>query len=74
MTYDGYRMLCRIENGEVRMMSRNGRDWTEKFASVARSAARLPVESAWLDGEVVVMEADGRSSFQALQNALSFGE
>jgi bifunctional non-homologous end joining protein LigD len=74
MKYDGYRMLCRIENGEVRMMSRNGRDWTEKFASVARSAARLPVESAWLDGEVVVIEADGRSSFQALQNALSFGE
>src|SRR4029078_5222152 len=38
---------------------------------VERSAARLPVDTAWLDGEVVVLEKDGRTSFQALQNALS---
>jgi bifunctional non-homologous end joining protein LigD len=71
MKYDGYRMLCRIENGQATMYSRNGKDWTDRFAAVARAAARLPVRTAWLDGEVVVMEQDGRSSFQALQNALS---
>ncbi|MGZ5145646.1 MAG: DNA ligase D [Burkholderiales bacterium] len=71
MKWDGYRMLTRIDKGAVQMMSRNGKEWTGNFPSVARCAARLPLESAWIDGEVVVLEADGRSSFQALQNALS---
>jgi bifunctional non-homologous end joining protein LigD len=71
MKYDGYRMLCRIEDGEARMYSRTGKEWTANFNTIARAASRLGVTSAWLDGEVVVMQADGRSSFQALQNALS---
>lgn len=71
MKLDGYRMLCRVENGKASMVSRNAKDWSGVFAAVERCAARLPVDNAWLDGEVVVMEADGRTSFQALQNALS---
>jgi bifunctional non-homologous end joining protein LigD len=71
MKLDGYRMLCRIEAGEAAMVSRNRKDWSGNFPSIERCAARLPVESAWLDGEVVVMAADGRTSFQALQNALT---
>ena len=71
MKYDGYRMLCRIEDGRAMLYSRSGKDWTANFGAIARAAIRLPVETAWIDGEVVVMEADGRSSFQALQNALS---
>ena len=69
--YDGYRMLCRIADGQCRMFSRNGKDWTAPFATIADAAARLPVESAWIDGEIVVNDAKGRSSFQALQNVLS---
>ncbi len=69
--YDGYRMLCRIAEGEVRMLSRTAKDWTASFAPLARTLARLPVASAWLDGEVVVVDAQGRTRFQALQNALS---
>src|SRR6266542_3519949 len=69
--YDGYRMLCRVVDGEVRMISRNGKDWTGNFPSIVRALARLPVESAWLDGEAVVVDDKGRTSFQALQNALS---
>jgi bifunctional non-homologous end joining protein LigD len=69
--YDGYRMLCRIEDRKVRMMSRNGNDWTQNFPAVARALGRLPVETAWVDGEVVAMDSKGRSSFQRLQNALS---
>ena len=69
--FDGYRMLGRIENGEARMISRSGKDWTENFATLADAIAQLPVNSVWLDGEVVVLGTDGRSSFQALQNALS---
>jgi len=71
MKYDGYRMLCRIERSNARVYSRNGKEWTAAFAAIARAAACLPVESAWIDGEIVVMDAQGRSSFQALQNALS---
>ncbi len=64
-------MLCRIADGEVQMVSRNGKDWTAAFPSIAHALARLPVETAWVDGEVVVVDAQGRSSFQGLQNALS---
>jgi len=69
--HDGYRMLCRMADGEARMVSRNAKDWTADFPSLTRALARLPLDSAWLDGEVVVVDAHGRSSFQALQNALS---
>ena len=64
-------MVCRIENGNARMFSRNGKDWTQQFSHRATAATKLPVETAWLDGEVVVLSSDGRSSFQRLQNVLS---
>ena len=71
--YDGYRMLCRVADGECRMFSRNGKDWTDSFPTVAAAMARLPVATAWIDGEVVATDEKGRSSFQLLQNALSEG-
>ena len=67
--FDGYRMLCRIDGEKVRFVSRNGRDWTTKFSNLVEAAGKLPVTSALLDGEVVVMQADGTTSFQAMQNA-----
>jgi len=70
---DGYRILARVEDGAARLYSRNGKEWTANFPAIARAAGRLPAQSAWLDGEVVVLQPDGRSSFQALQNALSRG-
>ena len=73
LKYDGYRALCRIEHGRARLFSRSGKEWTKEMAPIAAAAATLPVESAWLDGEVVVLQPDGRTSFQALQNALSTG-
>jgi bifunctional non-homologous end joining protein LigD len=69
--YDGYRMLCRIEDGDARIISRNGKEWTEDFADIAHAAAKLSLHSAWLDGEICVVDHLGRSSFQALQNVLS---
>ena len=67
---DGYRILCRIQRGTVRLISRNGHDWTDRFPAVAAALAELPAKSAILDGEAVIFDASGRSSFQALQNAL----
>ncbi len=67
--FDGYRMICHSDGEKVRFISRNGKDWTGNFPDLAREIAELPIESCILDGEVVVLEPDGRTSFQALQNA-----
>ena len=71
--FDGYRMLSRVAKGECRIVSRNGKDWTANFPTIADALRRLPVTSAWIDGEIVVIDAQGRTSFQALQNVLSEG-
>jgi bifunctional non-homologous end joining protein LigD len=68
--FDGYRILCRLEDGDVRLLSRNGKDWTARFAPIADRAARLPARSALIDGEVAVTLDDGVTSFNALQNAI----
>ena len=67
---DGYRALCRIDRGRARLFTRRGNDWTATFAPIARAAAALPVRSAWLDGEIVVVGKNGVSSFGELQKAL----
>ena len=68
--YDGYRMLARCEARDVRLVSRNGNDWTARLAPLAAAMARAMLGDCWLDGEIVVPEANGRTSFQALQRAL----
>jgi len=68
--FDGYRMLARIEDGDVRIFSRNGLPWEKKLPKIAKSLARLKLTDAWLDGEIVVLDPDGRSSFSRLKNAL----
>jgi bifunctional non-homologous end joining protein LigD len=72
--FDGYRMLCWLTGGEVRLVTRNEHDWTARFRRVADAVRHLPVGSAILDGEIVVLDAHGRSDFQALQNALRDGK
>lgn len=73
--FDGYRILSRLDyRGEspvVNLITRNHNDWTETFPTIAEAIASLDVESAMLDGEVVAEDAQGRSNFQRLQNALS---
>jgi bifunctional non-homologous end joining protein LigD len=68
--YDGYRMLARIEGGSVRFFSRNGRDWSAKVPHLVRALAARKLPDAWLDGEIVMLDDAGRTSFQQLQNAL----
>jgi bifunctional non-homologous end joining protein LigD len=65
--HDGYRIVARVDEGEVQLVSRNGKDWTKEFPQVARAVSRLPVGTALLDGEVAAVLPDGRTSFQALQ-------
>ncbi|HVL35102.1 MAG TPA: DNA ligase D [Burkholderiales bacterium] len=72
--HDGYRMLARIdEGGAVRLYTRSGRDWTAKLPHLAAALGRQRLRASWLDGEIVVLAPDGRSSFQRLQNAFDAG-
>ena len=71
--FDGYRMLARIRDGEVRLFTRNGHDWTERLPRQAKALQALKLNDSWLDGEVVSLNGDGLPDFQALQNAFDIG-
>ena len=68
--WDGYRVSAYLEAGRVAIYTRNGHDWTHRFPAIAASVAALPLHSAVIDGEAVVLDDQGRSSFSALQAAL----
>ncbi|HET9308498.1 MAG TPA: DNA ligase D, partial [Candidatus Sulfotelmatobacter sp.] len=72
--WDGYRALCFIADGKVRMLSRRGNKLEKQFAQVAE--ALLPgvkADSAIIDGEIVALDENGTPSFQHLQNLTGFG-
>ncbi|WP_210558671.1 MULTISPECIES: DNA ligase D [unclassified Pseudomonas] len=71
--FDGYRIMARIDHDQVQLFTRNGHDWTHKLPQQAQALAELGLESAWLDGEVVVTNEQGVPDFQALQNAFEAG-
>jgi bifunctional non-homologous end joining protein LigD len=72
--YDGYRLLARIEDGNVRLITRGGLDWTAKFPALADRLGQLPLDSALIDGELVHLEPEGTTSFSSLQDAISGGK
>ncbi len=72
--YDGYRLLARIEHGDVRLITRGGLDWTAKFPALAARLGQLPLDSALIDGELVHLEPEGTTSFSSLQDAISGGK
>ena len=70
---DGYRLLGYVSSGASRLVTRNGQDWTSSFPALTAALEKLPVKDAVLDMEAVVLDRTGKSSFQALQAALSTG-
>ncbi|MEX1037177.1 MAG: DNA ligase D [Sneathiella sp.] len=68
--YDGYRIMVFFINGEVRIHTCNGHDWTDKFPVLKEAFEKLEIGSFVIDGEAVVIDEDGLSDFQSLQNAL----
>jgi len=68
--FDGYRLLARVEGAEVKLFTRNGNDWTSKFKPLVEAVASLGLRSAWLDGEIVVLNEAGVPDFNALQNSI----
>jgi bifunctional non-homologous end joining protein LigD len=74
MKFDGYRCLIAVGCRRARAFTRSGLDWSDKFAPLVAAAAKLPVRSALIDGEAVVLDSEGRSNFQALQSSLKGGK
>jgi bifunctional non-homologous end joining protein LigD len=72
--FDGYRIQARLDHGKVRLLTRKGLDWTAKFPNIAGAVATLPAQTALIDGEVVIEDENGISSFSGLQAALKAGE
>jgi DNA ligase D-like protein (predicted ligase) len=68
--HDGYRSQIVIERGQVRVFSRNGHDWSDRYPGIVRAAASLPCKSAIVDGEAVVQDENGVSNFEALGSAI----
>ncbi|HET7569932.1 MAG TPA: DNA ligase D [Gammaproteobacteria bacterium] len=69
--FDGYRLLARLDHGKVRLLTRNAKNWSERFPALGKALAKLQVDSALLDGELVSLDAAGVSRFGALQEAIS---
>ncbi|ULJ74405.1 ATP-dependent DNA ligase [Rhizobium gallicum] len=68
--WDGYRLAAHIEPKGVRIITRGGHDWTDRFPAIAKAAKKLDVATAILDGEAVVLDDQGRSDFGLLQQSL----
>ncbi|MGO8952103.1 MAG: DNA ligase D [Rhodomicrobium sp.] len=69
--FDGYRLISAVRKGRARLLTRRGLDWTDRFPGIEEAIGKLPANSVIVDGEAVVEDEHGVSSFSALQDALS---
>jgi bifunctional non-homologous end joining protein LigD len=70
--FDGYRVQLRVEDGEARLKTRKGLDWTEKFEAIAKEGGALP--DVLIDGEIVALDHKGNPNFSSLQAAIADGK
>jgi bifunctional non-homologous end joining protein LigD len=73
LKFDGFRAIAIKDGNRVELLSRNAKDLTHKFPEIAEAVAALALGRAVLDGEIVALDPEGRSSFQLLQ-AYELGE
>lgn len=71
--FDGYRTMAHVVDGEVRLITRGGIDWTKRYGDLPQAFSRLPVSRAIIDGEIMVLDEKGISRFALLQDALAEG-
>ena len=71
--FHGYRLLARIEKGEVRLFNRHHTDWTDRLKLHAEALTQLDLGDSWLDGELVLLDDTGHSDFPALRQAFEIG-
>jgi bifunctional non-homologous end joining protein LigD len=70
LKHDGYRVQVVVEGSSIRVFTKNGHDWTDRFRCIAQDAGYLPTASAVIDGEAIVQDEHGRSDFFALQKSM----
>jgi len=68
--HDGYRTILALQDGKVQAFTRRGADWTAKYSHVVNDAAELPAKSAIIDGEMTILNAEGRSDYRAFKKAI----
>lgn len=71
--FDGYRTMAHVADGEVKLITRGGIDWTKRYGDLPHAFAKLPCSDAIIDGEIMVLDAKGISRFALLQDALAAG-
>jgi bifunctional non-homologous end joining protein LigD len=71
--YDGYRTIVFFDRGKVRLITRNGIDWTQRYGHLAKAFEKLDCTNAILDGEVVVQDPRGMTSIDLIEQAFSEG-
>jgi bifunctional non-homologous end joining protein LigD len=74
LKFDGYRVIARVEGQSVTLLTRNGKDWTDRMPSLAKAFAKWDLDAAMFDGELIALNEQGLSDFQTLQNSLSEGK
>src|SRR5262249_33161009 len=73
LKFDGFRALAIKDGRTISLLSRHAKPLTQRYAPVTEALKHLPAKQAVLDGEIVAVDAQGRSSFQLLQAYLSPG-
>lgn len=71
--FDGYRALIAVKGNDVRIYTRTGKDWTEKFAPLVAAVAAMDLPPALIDGEIVAHDENGNPHFSSLQKILKRG-
>ena len=69
LKFDGYRMLARVEGGDVTLITRNNNDWTHKLIPLRDALVKMKLPDGWYDGEIVVHDQNGKPDFGLLQLA-----
>lgn len=72
--FDGYRLLCFVKDKKIKFLTRNQKDWTEKFKELQLEIQNLNLKSAILDGEIIAVNQKNRSDFQLLSNSINSKE
>ncbi|MBL0422350.1 DNA ligase D [Ramlibacter sp. AW1] len=67
--FDGYRLLTRAENAQVRLFTRNGNDWTARMPELRDALQGMELPDGWYDGEIIMPGTHSPADFQALQGA-----
>jgi bifunctional non-homologous end joining protein LigD len=73
MKFDGYRAQVAVSGSEVRVFTRNGHDWTDKFKVILEPLRKLTKGSVLLDGEIVAIDRAGRTNFSMLKTGIAAG-